>query len=163
MTATEKKVSWKTLIDGLKSSQKKHGGNHYEDAVRIKKLLANEEFEEFVKSEGVTCNTYIDGVMKNTLFTSAELLGMLDKYPDRKQWVEGNLRGMREEMMRSLATSRRTKSDDEGDKDNTDRVLSWKQKFLNLEEKYKMLEVRYKQLEKDHRELQKSVSKMQTA
>lgn len=146
----------------------------YDRGKVLSQVFDDPEFKADMAKQGRRPTQVLDAALTDTFVDFTELNGLLKVFPKRADWKNGDLRSMREALIKHLGDRKKQHSAEvvQGNGDGTtivktpgsDQKLSWKQKYLEMEQRYIKLEARYSQLEADHRHLQESLGmRKQTA
>jgi hypothetical protein len=157
---------WVKLYDQALTIQTKTKGDLFDLVSLLAVVFDDKQFKRDMLKKGESPGDFLNQLVDHTFTTFMEYYAMLKSYPERLQWVNGDLREMRRTLIgalkaretNGLAGSRTTGVSAVGKSvENRDRRLSWKDKYLELEGRYNALEAKYQQLERDYNRLQRSL------
>lgn len=178
--AKSEKAMWERLLEEHDRLVRRSNSTLYDRVVLLRKVYDDSAYKTAMREQRRPFTEELDTRVSDTCAPFTDLLQILKQYPDRKHWVNGDLANMRREVVNTVLTSEKERRNGEtktakelgtpdgpgsggetGVVDNSDRRLSWKQKYLELEQKYVELEAAHKQLEKDYRNLQRTLQPRQ--
>jgi len=159
-------MSWKTLLQRHDKMVVKGNALIYDRIVILRQVNDDPQFKRDNLAEGISPADLLNAKVSDTCASFIELVHMVKLFPDREQWLKGNLADMQRLMIdtiRRTQVENKARAEGEGGANNADRKLSWKQKYLEMESRYNVLEGRYQQLEKDYQQMHHSLNTLRQA
>lgn len=167
-----KKSLWQVNYDSAMKMAKDGKGDIYDRVVLLTEVYEDDEFTKEMARRGTSPGVFLNSAVDETFATFSELYAMLKTFPNRKQWIGGDLRSMRAALVENLDKKRKDKEDkrrkdqekdpDHGTSNPVNR-LSWKEKYLDMHRKYETLLARYRQLEKNYEALNRQIGSSRSA
>lgn len=167
---TEKR--WESLLKQADEMVQRDAGFLFDRVSLLNQVFLDPEYREHVKGQNQSDTEELDRRVNFTRCNFPELRGMLEVFPERSMWAEGNLTLMRDKFLDSLrkpaakkasaveeqpieANGHTTESETKVRKaEKADDVKSWKEETLKLREEVRMLKQANKLLRKQVRSLE---------
>lgn len=151
---------YKLIKKELEKAQGVSNGAQYDRAVLLLELMDNPGYVEDCKRRAIAVVVDIDMYASGMFANCTELRIILKKFPKRAQWVSGNLRGMRQETVKTYKPTIRPNGKKPGKEKGTRHVVTQREheelaaELAAAKQKIKYLEKEVSQLRQD--QLQKA-------